>query len=263
MKKYLLMAFAFFAIFIASVAPAAAIVYGEPDGNDHPNVGMISVNSQGLCSGTLIAPTVFLTAGHCTDFLEEKISNNELSIGQVKVSFHKDDALHKGLIDVKEIITHPDYDDAKPASNPRDVGILILKKAQKKIDPATLASEGFLDGLYAADQLKGAKFPVVGYGATRVSSPTQIIPSDGQRRKALSEYQSLHDSRIILKQNQATDNSGTCFGDSGGPAFWQTEDGSEILIGITSSGDSACAAQGVYYRVDISDTLSFIASVLD
>ncbi len=64
-----------------------------------------------------------------------------------------------------------------------------------------------------------------------------------------------------MSQNQATGDGGTCFGDSGGPAFW-TEDGDEILVGITSWGDAQCVASGLNYRVDISDTLSFIDAVV-
>src|SRR5688500_6251729 len=62
------------------VAPAEAIIEGQPDGNRHPYVGM-AFNDQFLCSGSLIAPTVFLTAGHCTDLL------NDPALGQTWVTF--------------------------------------------------------------------------------------------------------------------------------------------------------------------------------
>ena len=46
-----------------------AITYGQPDGNRHPNVGaLVGTFDSGTfpyCSGTLISPTVFLTAAHC------------------------------------------------------------------------------------------------------------------------------------------------------------------------------------------------------
>ena len=55
--------------------PAAAIIDGEPDGDRHPYVGMVFIPAgEGdyayACSGTLIAPTVFLTAGPCTQGIE-------------------------------------------------------------------------------------------------------------------------------------------------------------------------------------------------
>ena len=58
-------------LFATLAAPAAAIVDGQPDNGAHPNVGVMIVEIDGalytVCSGTLIAPKVFLTAGHCTD----------------------------------------------------------------------------------------------------------------------------------------------------------------------------------------------------
>src|SRR5512146_1400564 len=50
-----------------------AITYGELDGNGHPNVGGLVSPTQYsdgtwlYCSGTLISPTVFLTAAHCDE----------------------------------------------------------------------------------------------------------------------------------------------------------------------------------------------------
>ena len=58
---------------LALAAPAQAITNGTADGNAHPNVGGLvaaKAYSDGTwiyCSGTLIAPTVFLTAAHCAE----------------------------------------------------------------------------------------------------------------------------------------------------------------------------------------------------
>ena len=67
-------------------------------------------------------------------------------------------------------------------------------------------------------------------------------------------------SWLRMSQNQATGNGGTCYGDSGGPAFWTDTHGTEILVGITSWGDAMCVAAGFNHRVDIPDTLDFIDS---
>src|SRR5918994_3605299 len=54
---------------LSVTATVIAITYGQPDGNRHPNVGALVGTFQSgtfpYCSGTLISPTVFLTAAHC------------------------------------------------------------------------------------------------------------------------------------------------------------------------------------------------------
>ena len=52
------------------------------------------------------------------------------------------------------------------------------------------------------------------------------------------------------------------FGDSGGPAFWEDEDGSLVIVGITSWGDAQCVVTGFDYRVDIPETLNFVNGLI-
>jgi len=53
-------------VVLATASSAQAIVNGQPDGNGHPYVGMVfQTGSEAACSGTLVSPTVFVTAGHC------------------------------------------------------------------------------------------------------------------------------------------------------------------------------------------------------
>src|SRR4029450_13295065 len=56
---------------LTAFAPSAfAITWGQPDGTAHPNVvNLIFERPEGLflCTGTLLTPTVVLTAGHCTE----------------------------------------------------------------------------------------------------------------------------------------------------------------------------------------------------
>jgi hypothetical protein len=56
---------------VAIAGETFAITNGDLDGEAHPYVGlMIGKNAQGRmaqrCSGTLMSPTLFLVAGHCT-----------------------------------------------------------------------------------------------------------------------------------------------------------------------------------------------------
>jgi hypothetical protein len=60
------------AFFVFRPGQAAAITDGQLDGNGHPYVGlMVAQDASGAplwrCSGALMSPTIFLTAGHCTE----------------------------------------------------------------------------------------------------------------------------------------------------------------------------------------------------
>jgi secreted trypsin-like serine protease len=251
------------------VIPAAAITWGELD-TTHINVGAMVIFHPvheipwQTCSGTLVDPEVFLTAGHCTAHLEDLMGAGDLSIEEIWVNFDQD-ALNDGTkLDVVEVITHPEYDNFADPSNPHDVGVLILAQPVD-IEPAVLPRVGFLDGLKKdgelRDRSKGAEFTVVGYGGTLDWPPPDIFYDDF-RQVAESEYVALVPAQLHLSQHAVHDIGGTCFGDSGGPAFWTEEDGTEVLVGITSWGDAQCVATGFNYRVDIPDTLDFIEGVI-
>ena len=250
-------------VLTVGVLPAWAITWGELD-TEHTNVGAMVADWPGygpyqVCSGTLIHPRVFLTAGHCTDGWEGT------GVETFWVNFDQDALNEKTLLDVERVITHPDYNWG-PTSDPHDVGVLILEKpVKKRIKPAILPEVGFLDDLLAQGELRqgsdGAKFTLVGYGGTLEWPPPDIYYED-YRQFAVSEYRALLDAWLRMSQNQATGDGGTCYGDSGGPAFWTEPDGSEILVGITSWGDASCVASAFNYRVDIPETLSFIDDVI-
>lgn len=248
-------------VFFIGVLPAAAITWGELDA-EHSSVGaMMFDHPDGpfpICSGTLIHPRVFLTAGHCTADVEGFET-------YVWVNFEQNALNLSSRLAVEEVITHPDYYWG-PTSNPHDVGILVLAEEVENITPATLPYAGFLDDLWEDKVLKHgadkAKFTAVGYGDT-LNWPPPVITYNVYRQVAVSEFRALLKAWLRLSQNNATDDGGTCYGDSGGPAFWREPDETEILVGINSWGDTPCVATGFNYRVDIPDTLEFINSVIE
>ena len=101
------------AVTLVLASPAQAITWGLPDeDNIYSNVGSIVVDLTDreplqFCSGTLIAPTVFLTAGHCTDYLEELISIGRLTLETTTVSFDPEDVLQTRNLDRGGADRHP------------------------------------------------------------------------------------------------------------------------------------------------------------
>jgi secreted trypsin-like serine protease len=241
------------------VIPADAITWGEDD-YDHEYVGAMIMDwgewgKIPVCSGTLVHPRIFLAAGHCTDGVEPE---------EVWVSFEQDPGQQnpETYLDVEMVITHPNYYWG-PTSNPHDVGILVLAD-EAGVEPASLPTEGYLDQLRASGLLrKGSekgKFTVVGYGGSLDWPPPEVYYED-VRQAAQSEFRALLKAWLRLSQNPAAGDAGTCYGDSGGPAFFSDETIGEVLVGITSWGDVPCISAGFNYRVDIPETLEFIEGV--
>jgi hypothetical protein len=250
-------------ILAVSALPAAAITNGEPDGEGHPNVGLMIADIDGepqwRCSGTLIAPRVFLTAGHCV---------GDGATG-ARVWFASDmadvpDYPYGGEVALEGTpVPHPDYNWGD--ADPHDVGLVILDHAVTGIEPATLPDPDLLtqlkqDRILEGGYEDGVYFKSVGYGRILASWPPPELVSSPIRRVSESEYVSLTKVNLHLSQKAVFDESGSCFGDSGGPIFWVDPEENEIIVAVTSSGDAQCVATGFDYRVDVAETLEWIYS---
>jgi hypothetical protein len=238
----------------AGVLPAAAIVGGELDGDTHPNIGLMIADIDGepvwRCSGTLIAPRVFLTAGHCTGdgataarvwFDSDLTGNTEYPYGG--------ETSYEGTP-----VPHPLY--LWGGDDPHDVGLVILTEPlDVDIEPATLTTPALLTQLKKDRVLEGGYedgvyFRSVGYGGDLESWPPPLLTYVKVRKFSESEYVSLTKVHLHLSQKAVFDEEGSCFGDSGGPVFYVDPAGNEILVAVTSSGDGMCVATGFNYRVD-------------
>ena len=246
------------AVLVAAVTAASAlpITYGQPDGEGHPNVGaMIRLRSDGvyriLCSGSLVAPRVFLTASHCTTFLENQ------GIEDVWVTFDSKFTQKSKLIH-GTMHSNPLYNQSQ--SDTEDIAVIILDKAVNTT-PVDLPPAGLLDQMKAAGTLNGTYFTSVGYGIqepqTGPGGITNSFPME--RWYAAGEFDALNATWLRISQNDATGDGGTCNGDSGGPQFLgagNTETNTQVSITIT--GDVFCYATNVDYRIDTPQARAFL-----
>jgi len=257
---------------LSLVTPVAGISWGNPDGVGHPNVCavLVDVNPDpgveelfAVASGTLIDPKVVLTAGHVTAYFAAL----GIQSSDVYVTFDSVLSSSATFHSIASYETPLQYFlQGNKQSNPYDMGALILSQTVG-ITPAELPEEGYLDNLKKTGVFRQGKeeadFTVVGYGDS-IAWPPPNPYDEGKRQYAESEYQTLLKHWLLLSQNLATGDGGTCHGDSGGPVFWYDgENEKDVLVGITSWGDAMCIATGFYYRVDIPETLGFIQSVID
>jgi hypothetical protein len=238
-------------------APAHAIVYGQPDGDRHRQTGSYAIQTpdgfRSICSGTLISPTVFLTASHCTAAAEAN------GFEDAWVSFDEHPTAtsphRRGTA-----FTHPEFGFSGPGgrSDPHDIAVIVLDEPVAGITPAKLPGRGLLDRM-SARTLKSAAFTAVGYGAVRESRKQgpQGIGEGGSRRSAEQHAVSLQPSWLELSMNQATGDGGTCFGDSGGPHFLGGP-ASDLVVSITVTGDAVCKATDKTYRLDTASARAFL-----
>jgi len=260
---------------VATALPAGAITGGEPDGNRHPNVGLIlfyQPDGRFRCSATLVSPTVLITAAHCTTgTLGKTLVTFDSVIAQQPPSPFPAAADPAAGYTSAEITaagylagtayTHPQYSNFTDLDNWNDVGVIVLDEPVTGIAPAQLAPTGYLDA-YAQPVLNRTIFDLVGYG-TEVRKPDsgpqkpQPMSYPLLRRYTTAPGQKLTPQILQLNGNPADTRGGggTCFGDSGGPVFLNGK-----LVAVTSYGYTQnCRYLGGYQRVDIPVVVSWLA----
>jgi hypothetical protein len=258
-KRPLIVAVLVLSLLLSVFSIANAVTNGEPDGDDHPYVGLVALPlGDGwfrICSGTLLNPTVFLTAGHCTDGFD----GQPLAI----VTFDSEGPF-QWLGGTP--YTHPNFNwfDKFPFPNNYDVGVVILS------EPVSMDEYGELPEIGEVDELKVPPGPpqlltIVGYGVQGTVPNPQEFTHDLVRYNAspqLIELNSAYaaDSYIRLSANpgKGGGTGGACFGDSGGPALF---DGNKIAA-VGSAGKKFCTGNSLYYRVDTEAAQDFIGQYL-
>jgi hypothetical protein len=263
MRNKLFIGLLFVIAVLIAVAPASAVTDGELDGEGHPNVVLIIMDVGGVpafrCSGTLMTPTVVLTAGHCTNnfpgapytgmriFTESDVEN-----GDNTYPF----AGGPNSVEAVSWAAHPDYPTASFVLH--DVGVIILSQPVNVPVYGVLPSVNQLDAMATRRGQQDVTFTAVGYGLQRINPV--FVESERIRMVAHPRLIQINvpgfvgDFSLLLSNNHST--GGTCFGDSGGPNFLGD---SNVVAGVTSFGiNGNCAGTGGVFRIDRQNVLDFI-----
>lgn len=232
--------------------PAGAITFGEPDGTRHPNVGALvadwnpdSPGPDEFCSGTLVAPTLFLTAAHCMVGWPEE---TEFWV-TFSPEYDEGAASPSGLVAVTDFVTHEGFAQPGGGADAFDIAIVTLASPQSAT-PAELPELGLLD-TFGQPELRELRFTTVGYGIvreTKKGGPHGFI-DETNRLVAQQTLLSLQPTWLTLNMNPSTGSGGTCYGDSGGPHFLGGME-SNLLVSLTVTGDAMCRATDKTYRLD-------------
>jgi hypothetical protein len=282
---------------LAVATPAQAIKGGVPDEGAHPYVGELlfyvpsaedprfeDPGAWFTCTGTLISPTVVVTAGHCAFDIGSDGEDMTSTTGgnDVWISFAEEpdfsilppssefvpddnegryDAWSEALNASDEWIRatahhHPEYVDEEFFTH--DLGVLLLSEPVIMPQYAQLPTVGLLSELYAAN--KHRRYTAVGYGVES-SGPKEMLGGDTRQRAELQ----LVNLRGVLGTGKGTSakfssnsrTGGTCFGDSGGPVFVS---GTNTIVAVISfAANINCAGTSGAYRIDQGDDLAFLA----
>ena len=225
-------------------ASVGALLY-DFDGN-----GRIDGNDED-CTGSLIAPTVFLTAAHCVDFFPAG--------SQLYVSFAPD-LYAKGITVIPA--TGFTFDPAYGHDNGdlHDMAVIFLPaKATKGMALFKLPPAGYLDALSAKGALSKAQFYNVGYGTANTATGVPGYPYYGTKSYSYSDFSALEPTwlQLLMNVNALPDGSGgDCYGDSGGPKMLVSDP--TTIVATVTTGDYVCRATTKDYRLDTPSARAFL-----
>ena len=297
MRKRLALGVAVVASFLVA-APTMAITNGQPDNGEHPYVGQLifyvpddqdpRFSDPGTwwnCSGTLVTPTIVITAGHCTYGVglegESTTADGGDGSGGTDVWFTvSEEADYEGLPPSLGFIPddnegrydawsdffdsndewvsgtaypHPEYDDN--AFFLHDLGVVVLDEPIPLDDYAQLPTLDYLEQ-YAGGPNNDERFEAVGYGLER--SRVNFAAGGDTRRKAQVKLLNLKSDIYAVFSAAPGTGGGTCFGDSGGPVLDDLGD-TEVLVAVNSWAQNlSCAGKSGGYRVDQPDDLEWL-----
>lgn len=242
---------------------AVAITNGQPDGDNHPYVGLAVFDVGGTpshrCSASLLSRTVVLTAGHCTvGTSAARVWFDEVVQGNPEYPFSGATS-YDGTA-----YTNPGFcigcGNGLPGFAIRDVGIIVLSEPvpTSVVDEyVDLPSAGLVDTLKNKTPIDlvgyGVQEQIVGGGPPRWTGPRirLFAPSE------LVSGEFVHSAEFMrLALNPGGGSGGTCFGDSGGPDLIG---GTDTVLAVNSYvTNSNCTGVGYSSRVDIPAVLSWI-----
>lgn len=231
----------------ASIAQFPSLAYIEA-GNDRNGFA---------CTGSVVAPRVILTAAHCVEDIE---SGRFAAPGEYAVATgvaNPKQAKAENVFGVSATHVFPSFD---PGAIHGDAAVLILS-APTSAPPLALAGPAdaaFYEG--------GAPVTVAGWGLTRAenrqapgnvrSAVMAVQKPETCQRRTRGFYKEFSTPQQLCLLSPPANKSGTCFGDSGGPAIGQRADGTPVEVGVISVVGPLCTpkAPNVLTRVDYVST---------
>jgi hypothetical protein len=198
------------------------VANGQPEAGFR-SVGMLTLDGDPQCTGTLISRRRVLLAAHCVNLTNGLVNAERLAF---VLGPSLDQPEH--ILPVKQVYAHPEYFGPRFMEN--DVAVLILTTDA----PYSMQDDGMQLAERVGPELVGEQAVFVGYGVT----DSYTKEGAGIKRSGAQLVDAMDDWRIQLRATAGK--AGTCEGDSGGPLFVADQPDRYTLVGTTSYGN-ACS----------------------
>ena len=233
---------------VAAAGPDRPVIGGTnvPSGK-WPDAAAVLYTVNGMegqeCSGTLVAPTVVLTAGHCDPAVDPGIGDlTHVLVGTNSLA----DPQAGETLEVANVVSYPN------SQSSIDMTVIVLA-TPSRVHPRPIAT-----GWAKLDIQNGAKVEFVGYGAIDQNAMTYINELQ-QAQSTITDYNCTTSPgcNTAARPDGELGAGGmgidTCPGDSGGPMYLLADYGI-YLAGVTSrsydNATVACSEGGIYERPD-------------
>lgn len=272
---------------MALAGPASAISGDFVKDNEHPFVGLVvfyDANGDFVwrCTGSLLTPTVFLTAGHCADtvggavtarvYFQQDAGVNYDPATQVDPVSGYPEYCADGTLGVtcatSDQLYNFDFSGSLTVPDTHDVGLVILDQPIMLDEYGVLAEANSLDQLATQRGRQDLTFTVSGYGLTYKQQEHNGKPnvSFRERLMALSQLVNLNSGLNagfnLQTVGNGTGQGGTCNGDSGGPVFYGGYE-SNTIVGVTSFGlNDLCRGTDFAFRTDQPAVIEWILATV-
>jgi Trypsin len=263
---------------LAVSAPVGAVTNGQPDGNNHPYVGLLVFDTlvAGVptptwrCSGSLISPTVVLTAAHCTDGAVAARAWFQPDVSVVPRPLYPWGGPGSGAIEGTPYV-YPEYQSPFAQGlvgfSFGDIGVVVLSQP---VPISQVASYAQLPTTGTVEKLPNNQaLDYVGFGVQYQVQAPGVKPYERWAGPAIRNYApgklnpgnfQGSDNLIKVSMNLGGGKGGTCFGDSGGPDLIG---GTATVLAVNSFvTNSNCSGVGYDTRVDVQARLDWIETFL-
>ncbi len=236
----------------------SSVIGGHPASiAEFPSLAFIQAEEQPLgvfaCTGSVVAPRVILTAGHCVEDIESGALTPATGYAVATGVANLAEVKRADISRISQALVYPGF---KPPQLRGDAGLLILK-APVTAPPLPLASAAD-SALVAA----GTPISIAGWGLTdarakdapaQLQSGSSVVQDSTYCKNHSQRYYPFYSPTVQLCAVDTPSKAVSgCFGDSGGPAIARRADGSPVEVGIVSTGGPGCSRSlpNIFTRVD-------------